>query len=108
MGCISKYYWVLRRASKEHKCSRCGVVIKPGELYVYHFGVGMGANCHVIRRWWCLSCAEDYVKEMLINNTRKLVGMNQYPVKSKKWQLPKSWREEILKQKPDIENENKQ
>ena len=39
MGCISKYFWELRRARKEYRCSHCGVVIKPGELYVYYFGV---------------------------------------------------------------------
>jgi len=106
MGCISKYYWVLRRANKEHKCSRCGVVIKPGELYVYHFGVGMGTNCRIIRRWWCLSCARYYVEEMLNNNVRKLVGFYEYPAKGRMWQLPKSWREEIIRLIPNIERSN--
>ena len=105
MGCLSKYYWELRRASKEYTCSRCKTTIKPGELYVYHFGVGMGTNCRVERAHYCLPCAEDEVKEMLMHNVRKLVGSGKYPAKDERWQLPKSWREEILKLLPNIVDE---
>jgi len=102
MGCLSKYFWELRKAGKEYKCSRCKAIIKPGELYVYYFGVGMGTNCRVERAHYCLSCAEDEVKEMLMHNVRRLVGMNQYPAKDERWRLPESWREEILKRLPNI------
>ena len=105
MGCISKYYWVLRRARREHKCAHCKAVIKPGELYVYYFGVGMGTNCRVERAHYCLSCAKDEVREMLMHNVRKLVGMSQYPAKDERWQLPKSWREEILRRLPNLMDE---
>jgi len=107
VGCLSKYFWELRRAHKEYRCSRCGAVIKPGELYVYYFGVGMGTNCRVERARYCLPCAEDEVKEMLTHNVRRLVGMSQYPAKDERWRLPKSWREEILKQSPNLMDELK-
>ncbi|MFP3296617.1 MAG: hypothetical protein RXN78_03425 [Vulcanisaeta sp.] len=107
MGCLSKYFWELRRARKEYRCSHCGVVIKPGELYVYYFGVGMGTGCRVEWAHYCLSCADLEVKEMLTHNVRKLVGMNQYPASGKRWELPEPWREEILRRLPNIADELK-
>jgi len=105
VGCLSKYYWVLRRAKREYKCSRCKAIIKPGELYVYYFGVGMGTNCRVEKARYCLSCAEDEIKEMLIHNVRRLVGSDKYPAKDEKWRLPESWHEEILRRLPNIVDE---
>jgi len=107
MGCLSKYYWVLRRARREYKCTHCKAVIKPGELYVYYFGVGMGTNCRIERARYCLSCAEDEVKEMLIHGVKKLVGMNQYPASGKRWELPEPWHEEILRRLPNLMDELK-
>jgi len=107
MGCLSRYYWELRRARREYRCSQCGVVIKPGELYVYYFGVGMGTNCRVERARYCLPCADLEVKEMLRHNVRRLVGMSQYPASGKRWELPEPWREEILRRLPNIADELK-
>jgi len=107
MGCLSKYFWELRRARKEYRCSHCKAIIKPGELYVYYFGVGMGTNCRVERARYCLSCAEDEVKEMLTHNVRRLVGMSQYPASGKRWELPEPWREEILRRLPNLIDELK-
>ncbi len=107
MGCLSKYYWVLRRARREYKCTHCKAVIKSGDLYVYYYGVGMGTNCHVERAHYCLSCVEDEVKEMLMHNVKKLVGRGQYPTKGERWRLPEPWREEILKRLPNLMDELK-
>jgi hypothetical protein len=46
-----------RRARKDHKCRACGIKIRRGDLYVYHFSLFEG-QVDTVKR--CLACDAIY------------------------------------------------
>ena len=46
----------VQTARKPYKCQSCGLPIKPGDKYLYHFDVFKGESCTVKI---CLACNDD-------------------------------------------------
>ena len=70
------YFYELRRARTAKRCARCGGVISPGELYIFHHGFGMGTLYKHVNECYHARCHRIVAKNMLKNNSKVVVGVD--------------------------------